>query len=73
MRGAFARTWICRGYVCDPDPNAPFDNLEFGRANLGVPRRCRRPAGVRCRGFPDASCHAYQTLHAGHDGVWLKF
>jgi hypothetical protein len=54
MRRTFARTWTYRGCVRDRDPDTPFDSLEFGRANMGVPpilRRCRRPDTVHCHGF----------------------
>jgi hypothetical protein len=36
MSSQFVGTWTYRSFASDPDLNAPFDSLEFGRANLVV-------------------------------------
>lgn len=41
MSSAFVGTWTYRSFVSDPNLDAPFDSLEFGRANLVI----REPAG----------------------------
>ncbi|MGO7265016.1 hypothetical protein [Rhizobium leguminosarum] len=36
MSSAFVGTWTYRSFVSDPNLDAPFDGLEFGRANLVI-------------------------------------